>query len=494
MEKVWHVVDWIEGAVRKDAPWLQRRDKNGKIIRLNDLWTLDALYNLANKDFQKNSQRAWVKNREQLTQTIDEEVQSGAIKAVLANGDGTFWVQMLTPEAFRREGPRMGNCIGDGCYDSLLMSGSCTYYSLRDGKNSPHVTVEVFGSDVYQCQGKQCKPPISKHVPAIQNLFLNRGWDTSRIATSRSGLTMGREDQDQPYRAYRSDSLPKEKFFTKGDMDFVGLIATGLRMLPRELYVDGRFSIINSSPFDLTHIVWPKYLHAQEFFIEHSHGVRLQSGDNKVCCDKFTANSSFGLEINDGQFSEMDFWNCEDVKISKTVANKIHLEAVDNVHMAEWNSIRELVVENSCGVKATCYFDDPIDDQGAKKGLIFSKESRILAVTAKEMQGIDIRDGSLRKLRFYLCSDVTVSGNTRVDSLIIDESKRVAIGAEVALKALSIINAKDVSLPEKLCIEQLDVDETSSVSMLKEIKRIEFPTVCRPGVGQKPCYPTVRCE
>lgn len=108
-------------------------------------------------------------------------------------GDGMKWVQLSNPFHFKREGYRyprrdpndntdypntsMGHCIHGDNYIQQAQRGSHQYYSLRDERNLPYVTIEVRGDqDVLQVKGKGNQRPDERAIPYIQDLITERGW------------------------------------------------------------------------------------------------------------------------------------------------------------------------------------------------------------------------------------------------------------------------------------------------------------------------------
>ncbi len=87
--------------------------------------------------------------------------------------DGFQWVDVKAAGALKREGSRMGHCVGGYC-DSVA-SGAVSIFSLRDPKNSPHVTVEIRKNAIWQIKGKGNERPVDKYIPYVNDLVTRLG-------------------------------------------------------------------------------------------------------------------------------------------------------------------------------------------------------------------------------------------------------------------------------------------------------------------------------
>ena len=90
-------------------------------------------------------------------------------------GNG-FTIVKVPPEDLGTEGDNMGHCVGGYC-DSVR-SGSVVIYSLRNAKNMPHATIEVYkNGTVDQIKGKQNAPPVPKYRPMIKQWLKTTDFD-----------------------------------------------------------------------------------------------------------------------------------------------------------------------------------------------------------------------------------------------------------------------------------------------------------------------------
>jgi hypothetical protein len=113
-------------------------------------------------------------------------------------GDGMKFVQLTSPFHFKREGYRnartndypntsMGHCIHGDNYINQAQRGTHQYYSLRDERNLPYVTLEVQGDkNVHQIKGKANGRPDERAIPYIMDFIKERGW---HIAGDRHHVT-----------------------------------------------------------------------------------------------------------------------------------------------------------------------------------------------------------------------------------------------------------------------------------------------------------------
>jgi hypothetical protein len=94
--------------------------------------------------------------------------------------DGMKWVQLMTEMHLAREGNLMHHCVGNAGYTHAMKQGTSEFYSLRDPKNEPHITVEVSirGNvrHAIQMKGKQNAKAVAKYQPYLRDLVTQPGW------------------------------------------------------------------------------------------------------------------------------------------------------------------------------------------------------------------------------------------------------------------------------------------------------------------------------
>lgn len=94
--------------------------------------------------------------------------------------DGMCWVMLVTDMHMAREGQLMHHCVGNSGYAHAMKQGTSEFYSLRDQKNEPHITVEVSVRNnvrhAVQMKGKQNAKAVPKYQPYLRDLVTQPGW------------------------------------------------------------------------------------------------------------------------------------------------------------------------------------------------------------------------------------------------------------------------------------------------------------------------------
>ena len=140
----------------------------------------------------------WHKEMKNVSVSDEENEQDLAeIATIYEFKDGFKWVDLTTEACLKREGGRMGHCVGG--YGAAVQAGTTKIFSLRNAKNLPHATIEatseeptviasaddaqgdLFGDGnsmpplkVEQVKGRSNKPPVAKYVPYVKE-FLEWG-------------------------------------------------------------------------------------------------------------------------------------------------------------------------------------------------------------------------------------------------------------------------------------------------------------------------------
>lgn len=95
----------------------------------------------------KANAEKWVRAQVKKGSNIEESEDD--IKVVKEWASGFRLVQLVGPNAFKREGFLMSHCVG-----SYADKKDTKIYSLRDPGNMPHCTMEVCGDQMNQIKGK----------------------------------------------------------------------------------------------------------------------------------------------------------------------------------------------------------------------------------------------------------------------------------------------------------------------------------------------------
>ena len=99
---------------------------------------------------------------------IDEE------RIVFRFSDKKHFLYLLNAEELKYEGKVMGHCVGGNNYKQKIKNGLSIILSIRDGKNDPHVTIEIDVPSrmVIQQQGRANQEPIKKYKNFIKEFLL----------------------------------------------------------------------------------------------------------------------------------------------------------------------------------------------------------------------------------------------------------------------------------------------------------------------------------
>lgn len=162
--EITHIRDWLLSAKQTGADFLTDCI-NGKPKTLLHTQSIAHAYEQADKYFEELNKRI----------EANPDIEGVDVKTIMTFKDGYRFVQLLTPNALKNEGPKVGHCVGSGAYDSKMAHGH-NYYSLRDADNKPHVTIEArtefFGrKTLKQCRGKENKQPVNKYLPYVQKFI-----------------------------------------------------------------------------------------------------------------------------------------------------------------------------------------------------------------------------------------------------------------------------------------------------------------------------------
>lgn len=189
---------WVEQRhqLRDELLWIEERDFNQwlapRITRVID-WFRHLVQNrdpilTAQRLSRLTLQQAEVASRqwhEELRQRAEQEKALAPIAGevpIMELSNGYRWVSLTTPEALDREGERMGHCVGS--YAEEIEAGT-EIYSLRDGRNAPHVTIEAETGTLEQVKGKGNEPPVEKYWPMVDHFIMAYG--------KKHELDLGRE-------------------------------------------------------------------------------------------------------------------------------------------------------------------------------------------------------------------------------------------------------------------------------------------------------------
>lgn len=258
---VCRIRDWLKNEIRSQAVWLENTDEQGRPLKLLKIGSIDDALNVVAKDMEVKRNKMQGANLDDFV-AFEDELLGGDIQPVMIFPDGFRFVQLVTSKALDRETNLMGHCIGNGYYDDYLLSSNprsnVAFYSLRDSKNCPHVTIEAdFTNKTFlQGKGKNNKPPVSKYFEYIKSFVQRTGYDLGYVG-ARMGLVMVNK------KFYELHNLPDNFEFT-GSMDITGfynfkfpknltikaalvLREEQMEILPECLTVQGRVQVFYSN-------------------------------------------------------------------------------------------------------------------------------------------------------------------------------------------------------------------------------------------------------
>lgn len=241
-----HIADWLRAAIVNDDPWLQRLDEYGRPKKLMKFSTIDDIVKEADKKMLKAANRygnlALVEGDESHFCELD---------------DGYRMIRLLTPSALDRESAEMQHCIGNGSYDERLRHPSFLYLSLRDASGKPHATLELYGHDIQQMQGKQNELPARKYLDKIVSfieicdlkvrfdVFGSKNvMDINGVIHDMAALPDGLHVGGNLYLDKPGISELPEGLHVDGDLY---LDCTEITTLPKRMHVGGKLSMVCSS-------------------------------------------------------------------------------------------------------------------------------------------------------------------------------------------------------------------------------------------------------
>lgn len=227
-EFVDHIVEWLAMSCAEDAHWLGNTTPDGRPKKLLKFSTVQDVVREADEFFRKRT--ASVAEAD-VTDAVDEET-------VFKLSGGYRIVRLLSTTALDREGSMMGHCVGSGGYDRALKADSERFFSLRDPKNRPHVTmqVKVATKTVYQARGKQNAYPLPKYAKMVAAFAKKEGFD---LSGNRIGLAQLRTPDGD---VLEPDNLPQDRIVIAapdGEWENLDLDQQGIERWPRVVEVFG---------------------------------------------------------------------------------------------------------------------------------------------------------------------------------------------------------------------------------------------------------------
>jgi hypothetical protein len=103
---------------------------------------------------------------------------------VKAYENGFKWVRLLTGMHLKREDTLMNHCVGGANYIQQAKSGSMVFYSLRDPRNKPHITVAASKGANGGLKTDQVKANSNKKPAAVYQPYLADFLKSQKITVS----------------------------------------------------------------------------------------------------------------------------------------------------------------------------------------------------------------------------------------------------------------------------------------------------------------------
>lgn len=137
----------------------------------------------------------WVAKMNKKAANIVETEQD--IEEIKKLDNGLRLVRLVGENAFKREGKLMSHCVA-----SYYDKSNVTVYSIRDGKNMPHCTMEITDNNVNQVKGKGNGSIHPRYVGSVLKALKHIGKDVRKSEMSNLGY---REISADIFTMYNKD-------------------------------------------------------------------------------------------------------------------------------------------------------------------------------------------------------------------------------------------------------------------------------------------------
>lgn len=173
---------WIAKEAKKNISILDRIVD----LRLIVDWAIETKVDLFAHSFQEAFECQAIWHLEMISKYEIEKINIPNIdedRIVFRFSDKKHFLYLLNAEELKYEGKIMGHCVGGNNYKQKIKNGLSIILSIRDGKNEPHVTIEIDVPSrmVIQQQGRANREPIKKYKNFIKEFLL--------FSTDFSGLS-----------------------------------------------------------------------------------------------------------------------------------------------------------------------------------------------------------------------------------------------------------------------------------------------------------------
>lgn len=161
-----HMVHWIIAMINISTEQLNNTDPNYTISRqlqLESIKTLQNLQKITYEEAVKKSNEYFI-----ALSKIKYTVDSSGYEEIL-NVNGWIWYELKSETAFKQEGRTLQNCIGQVYHYDPKINRQIVV--LKDPQGESHIAIHVRDNSILEIKGKQNKPPVSKYIIYVQELF-----------------------------------------------------------------------------------------------------------------------------------------------------------------------------------------------------------------------------------------------------------------------------------------------------------------------------------
>lgn len=260
-------------------------------------------------------------------------------KDVLCFRDGFKIVQLIGKDAFVAEGRGMDHCLGrDNYYGAYGKSHE--FYSLRDTKNEPHVTIQVKNREIIQINGKGATAVNGKYHKYIFEFMRGRNLKVGGFAHADMGMIKVGEESFSIY------NLPKDRCFTLESLDVSDYHLTKLPDLTNIKVAENfdisnsRFKNLQGCPSCRSLSIYDSTDFEENFLKDLPHNVESIEGFGMpVRCLKYLPRNSKlkevcldGGQLDPQQLYEIPYYTLKKIKFEGGSAefNKTYEEAIHN--------------------------------------------------------------------------------------------------------------------------------------------------------------------
>lgn len=294
---------WLRDCLANKEDWLSKTDPKGRPTKLLKIGSLQQAYNMVEKyEQQVQSSNA---------PALRADISGKDVETVEQLTDDICVVQLLSEKALDREGRYLGHCVGCGKYDKGLHEKKYSFYSFRDKKNRPLMTLQVdyLSKRFIQCRtagNKRAHGALLDHLNTFaqqmrispstticdqylykDNMFLSEYYSLDDMEEISGSLFYSYPNRRISLAKtlhiagtlgicgypFKTISLPRKLYIAK---NFVLSSNAFLKSIPKVMEVKGDFEIYYCDKIEKFTI--PR-LHSGKFSVSHCRGLRFVNGE-----------------------------------------------------------------------------------------------------------------------------------------------------------------------------------------------------------------------